>query len=373
MATKFLIIFKKISPFLSHSRQRKDKICLNCDAEIYGRYCHICGQENVEPKESAWSLVTHFFYDITHFDGKFFSTVRYLLLKPGFLSNEYIKGRRARYLHPIRMYVFTSAFFFIVFFSLFSIKVKDTGITSPALFDSLSKGYGVTEAEMLKEATSKSDSDRISRAFRKYRIPLGGNDTATGKRLNKSISVQGVKYGSVAAYDSAQAKLPEAQRDGWYTRMKTEKLIQFKQGMNRDPEGFFRNWMDALLHKFPQLLFISLPIFALLLKLLYVRKKQFYYADHGIFTIHLYIFTFVALFILLMFNQLHKAVHWKAIRYLELGICLYMLFYTYKALRNFYRQGRIKTLVKFFLLNFLSFFMILFLFMLFFVLSIYEI
>jgi hypothetical protein len=66
----------------------------------------------------VWHLVQHFFNDITHFDGKFFSTVKLLLRKPGFLSAEYIAGRRMSYLNPIRMYVFTSAFFFIILFSL---------------------------------------------------------------------------------------------------------------------------------------------------------------------------------------------------------------------------------------------------------------
>jgi hypothetical protein len=104
---------------VSHTKEREEKICLNCGAQLTGRYCQVCGQENTEPKETVWGLVSHFFNDITHFDGKFFSTVKYLIAKPGFLSAEYIKGRRASYLHPIRMYVFTSAFFFIIFFSLF--------------------------------------------------------------------------------------------------------------------------------------------------------------------------------------------------------------------------------------------------------------
>ena len=78
----------------------------------------MCGQENLEPKETVWHLVNHFFEDITHFDGKFFSTVKYLITKPGFLSKEYMQGRRASYLNPIRMYVFTSAIFFVVLFSL---------------------------------------------------------------------------------------------------------------------------------------------------------------------------------------------------------------------------------------------------------------
>jgi hypothetical protein len=86
---------------------------------VQGRFCQACGQENLEPKETIWHFITHFFYDITHFDGKFFSTVKYLIAKPGFLSKQYIAGKRVTYLHPIRMYVFTSAFFFIIFFSLF--------------------------------------------------------------------------------------------------------------------------------------------------------------------------------------------------------------------------------------------------------------
>jgi len=84
-----------------------------------GRYCHVCGQENVEPKESFWHLLTHFFNDITHFDGKFFITLKDLLFKPGFLSKEYMIGRRASYLNPVRMYVFTSAIFFLLFFFFF--------------------------------------------------------------------------------------------------------------------------------------------------------------------------------------------------------------------------------------------------------------
>ena len=103
---------------MSHLKERKEKNCLNCQTEVVGRYCHHCGQQNLEPKETVWHLIQHFFNDITHFDGKFFETVKYLLRKPGFLSREYMRGRRMTYLNPIRMYVFTSAIFFILLFSL---------------------------------------------------------------------------------------------------------------------------------------------------------------------------------------------------------------------------------------------------------------
>lgn len=69
-------------------------------------------------------MVQHFLYDITHFDSKFFDSMKFLLLKPGFLPKEYIAGKRASYLNPVKKYVFTSAVFFIVFFSVF--KAGDT-------------------------------------------------------------------------------------------------------------------------------------------------------------------------------------------------------------------------------------------------------
>jgi hypothetical protein len=106
---------------VSHFHQRKEKDCLNCGATVIGPYCHNCGQENIEPKESFWHLILHFFNDITHFDGKFFTTLRILLFRPGFLSKEYMSGKRVSYLNPIRMYLFTSFIFFLVFFSVFKL------------------------------------------------------------------------------------------------------------------------------------------------------------------------------------------------------------------------------------------------------------
>ncbi len=92
-----------------------------------GLFCHNCGQENIEPKESVWHLVSHFFQDITHFGVKFFTSLKDLIIKPGFLSKEYMIGRRVRYLNPIRMYLFTSAIFFLIFFSLYAVgKLKST-------------------------------------------------------------------------------------------------------------------------------------------------------------------------------------------------------------------------------------------------------
>ena len=102
---------------MSRHHLRPNNTCLNCGHIVEERFCTHCGQENLEPKETVGHLISHFFEDLTHFDGKFFVTVKDLIIKPGFLTREYVAGRRMSYLNPIRMYIFISAMFFLVLFA----------------------------------------------------------------------------------------------------------------------------------------------------------------------------------------------------------------------------------------------------------------
>ena len=364
---------------MSHSKERKEKICLNCNASLYGRYCHVCGQENIEPKQSAWHLVTHFFYDITHFDGKFFTTLKDLVVKPGFLSREFITGRRFSYLNPVRMYVFTSAFFFIIFFSIynptksfrFTEKEKGTRDSVINLESAMQKA--------LKQADNQQDSAAIREAFSRLKnIPLKPKTDSAGKKDTSGLSMafnpqKGYDYESIGEYDSAQKKLSPDKRDGWMKTMVVHKVIYLSHKYKEDKAGFFREWMTALVHSFPKLLFISLPIFALLLKLLYIRRRNFYYADHGVFSIHLYIYTFIALLVIFAVNGIRDAGGWGWLNFVNAAIYIFSLYYFYKAMRNFYLQGRGKTILKYMLLGLFSFIMIMGLFSFFVLFSALEI
>ena len=101
---------------MSHHKHRKQSDCLNCGTIVTGNFCQNCGQENIEVKESFFQIVYHFIEDITHFDGKLIKTLKLLISKPGFLTEEYVAGKRATYIHPIRMYIFISAVFFFSYF-----------------------------------------------------------------------------------------------------------------------------------------------------------------------------------------------------------------------------------------------------------------
>jgi uncharacterized protein DUF3667 len=363
---------------VSHSKERTEKNCLNCAEIVQGRYCQACGQENIEPKESFWGLITHFFQDITHFDGKFFSTGRLLLMKPGFLPKEYISGRRARYLHPIRMYVFSSALFFLIFYSLYNVNRWDNfGKRN----EKSTPNLGTAKQNALKNAKSAKDSAEVEDAFRMIeRLPvpvtITVNDDSTNTRrkgrsdgigfFNLSDAFE-TPYNSTAGYDSAQLALPVAERDGWWNRRIEYRNIGIKQKYGKDNESqLWKDVVDRFMHTFPYLLFFSLPLYALFLKLLYIRRKQFYYVDHALFLIYLYIFTFLFLLVFFGLTEINNRYeHWFT-GLLLFALFLYGIYYAYKAMKKFYGQGTGKTILKFIILNILASSALMFLFVLFF-------
>jgi hypothetical protein len=366
---------------VSHAPQRTEKDCLNCGTIVQGHYCQHCGQENIVPKETFWHMVTHFFYDITHFDGSFFTTLKDLLFKPGFLTREYMNGRRKSYLHPVRMYVFTSAVFFLVFFSLF--KVKETDVERFNNDTAITEGIRNAKEDALRKASTKEDSLQIIKATD---LLLPGNaiettKTDTGKLkqgYGRGVNIKfgnGVEnYKSVAQYDSVQKTLTAGKRNNWFVNMIMHKSILINLKYKGDQGKMFTKLTETFLHSIPYLLFVSLPLYALFLKLLYVRRKQFYFADHGIFLIHLYVFTFLFLLLFFMLNKLDDVTGWKVLIGVTQAILIFIgLFYTLKAMKNFYRQGWGKTIAKFIFFNLMCLVAAIILFSFFFVFSLFQI
>jgi hypothetical protein len=353
---------------MSHLPLRKENNCLNCGSTVTGKYCSECGQENIEPKESVWNLISHFFNDVTHFDGKFFSTLKRLLFCPGFLSKEYMNGRRARYLNPIRMYLFTSFIFFLVFFSTFHIndrEFKDANFTlqgkSLQQIDSLSPAEFSDFTKLLNHGVPMTREQ-----FKQYRDSAKDNAT-----IHFFDNVETERYHSKEQYDSALAK--NHQKEGWFKRHLAYKQIELTEKYRNQGGKFITDFIESILHHFPQMLFVSLPFVALLLKLLYMRQKKFYYVSHAIFTIHLYIFVFIAMLFEIGIQQLQK---WSGLSWLSVInnlFVLVILFYGYKAMRNFYEQRRFKTILKFALFLISFFILIVFLFTIFAFVSIFQI
>jgi hypothetical protein len=333
---------------LSHLKERKEKNCLNCNAEVQGKYCHRCGQENLEPKETVWHLLSHFFKDITHFDGNFFSTLKYLFTRPGFLSKEYMAGRRVSYINPVRMYIFTSAFFFLIFFNFFNNPGKDAGsnsIIQDKTIAQIDKMDSVSFANFTREINRqkyKKDTAMTRAEFRQYADSIFKNSDI--------LTSFGIKHKTRAAYDSAWHS--GEVKHNWLERLFVHKIFAISEKYKSTGNQFWTAVSNDLMHRLPQMLFLSLPLLALLLKLLYYRRKQFFYVNHAIFSIHLYIFIFIVLLVLFTANSLDTYyLHWNRFGTVYLIFFLGIFFYLYKAMRKFYQQRRAKTILKYILLN----------------------
>jgi len=335
---------------VSHSKERKEKNCLNCNAVVHGKYCSFCGQENVHPQESLWHLILHFFNDITHFDGKFFSSVKYVVTKPGFLTLEYVRGRRTTYLNPVRFYVFTSFLFFLILFTFSEInfvEIKNTSQPKISFKDSV-------EMSRLKRV---GNFDFTPDEFR----DTTGNDPQVLKIVD---------YKNRAEYDSLK-KIGKTTKK-WFKKLLIDKQFDLQEKYGKDKKRIAAVLKEKVISVTPQILFLSLPFFALFLKLLYIRRDKYYYVAHVIFTLHFYIFVYIIILLSRFANRLSdfKYLHWLNVVAFLLAVS--PIYYLYKAMINFYEQSRMKTLLKLFIFSIAVLFLFIFFLILLFGLSIYK-
>src|SRR6266478_2990822 len=95
---------KDTGPLLTH--------CENCGAELQGHWCAQCGQAAVDYRRSFRYVVADLLNEFLNWDSKFFTTIALLILKPWRLTNEFLAGKRVRYVNPLRLYLLASILFF---------------------------------------------------------------------------------------------------------------------------------------------------------------------------------------------------------------------------------------------------------------------
>ncbi|MDB4922418.1 DUF3667 domain-containing protein [Mucilaginibacter sp.] len=321
-----------------HYRQEND--CLNCGTLLEGKFCHNCGQENLELKESFGHMMNHAVSDYFHFDHQFFHTLKPLLFKPGYLTNEYMAGRRAQYLHPVKMYIFISIVYFLLLFKTGHdvVKVNETPnkpVTSSKLIDSVNNA--VLKNHSLSAAQKKALLDKIKKDGVKKDLT---SDEKVVKRYKSGLLVFSDDT-TYAQYIANQQKLPEGKRDGFFDRLINKKGFEYKAKYGtRSKEVFF----DELKHNIPKMMFLMLPLFALILKVTFWRNKKFY-VEHLIYSLHLHCFLFIFLAFIMLLQLIAPSVEWW--QGLIGGFAFfYIVWYIYRSLRVVYKRNIFRTITK---------------------------
>ena len=244
-----------LTPTVSHSTN-----CLNCGTTLHGVFCSACGQRDIPPYPSVRELVVDAFWELSGWDGRFASTVRALLTRPGLLTREFLEGRRARYLSPLRLYLLSSLVYFLV----------AAGAPEVVLNGNKSVFMGV------RVGTTHSNGVSVSRPER------------VANEASNALSAQ------QALPDSLKKKALE-------DIARAPKVMQpFLRRAVEDPAGFKRGLLEAM----PRMLFALLPVFALIVSIFYRGKK---YPEHFYFALNLHSFVFLALAIAVAMRYTHVA------------------------------------------------------------------
>ena len=342
--------------------------CKNCSTPVEGDFCHFCGQRYHDHKESFGELAYEFMSDFLHFDSRFFRTVLPLIFQPGKLTKNYNEGKQRSQFHPIRLYLFSSFVYFFLFFYFNDVEEK---------FEAANKDNQA--AFIIDSARNAIQKDSLNMALKETSYTalrneiLTGNPVTSSKPGNKEVvtpidTSSQFSFSATPYIDSLlqkkvtpdeyllqQNSLSRNKRDGFFTRIITVRLLKINLEGEAGKKEFFKKLIETFFHNIPKMLFILLPIFALLLKLLYIRRKQFYYVDHAILSLHY----FSLIFLLLIFSKYILDKIFSTDFFSTVAI-FWIIVYLFIAMKRLYLQSWVKTFVKYCILGILFFFTVIF-------------
>ena len=326
---------------------RKENNCLNCGATLTGKFCQNCGQENLEIKESFGHMMNHAISDYFHFDHQFFGTLKPLLFKPGFLTIEYLNGRRASYLHPVKMYIFISVVYFLLAAQFPKNPIKAE--VKPATIDQIKKQAIQLSKDTINYKTEVERQGAINRLYHKNGYKLLKNkllkDTSIHEIIFEENSglklIPSIPTTNYHEYLEQQSKLPAVERDLWITKYITVKAIQLynkKININEVVN-------ETLSHNFPKFMFLILPFFALILSITFRKTKRFY-VEHLIYAFHLTSFIYLILTVNILVRFILPKSWLMVENIISMAIFLYIFFYIYRSLKVFYNRNWFRTILK---------------------------
>lgn len=311
-----------------------DRPCLNCGDPREGEYCPTCGQRKVDIQVSVRAMIADVLEDQFILGRRLPRTAGALLFKPGFLTLEHVNGRIARYIGPFRLYLASSILFFLLL-SFFSLQMLD----------------------------------RVDFGEGRYRIPGAAADSATLARIDSLMAdpsvPAGVRPALAVGRDSMLSRLAHADSIV-VTRLRDERnwitgeSVEVNTGIARvdsavaarirtlgamEPEEAVRTVAREFFGYVPTVMFVLLPVFALVLKLLYIRRRR-YYAEHFVFLLHVHAFVFAVFSLLLVLRELGWLAGW-----VQFALVTWIMVYIYVAMLRVYGQRWLKTLVKYWTLG----------------------
>lgn len=351
--------------------------CLNCGEVLTGQHCSHCGQPATVRVLSLWGLTKDVIGDLLDADSRVWRTLWPLAFRPGLLTQEFLRGRRASYTPPFRMYLVLSLVFFVLASfddpgSEVAVQLDDGG-TNIQLRQGGSPPEGAPEpdgavppdpaatppppaatpAAPAPQPTLDAETRRLIDQLVK-RVPADARQelraeletslaaatpeerAATARLVADPCGEENFKVEGAPFLERYEPRLRDACR----------KIVADQQSFGR-----------ALWNNIPKMMFIFLPLIAAALSLLYVRSGR-YYVEHLLFVVHFHAFFFLTGIVVLLLERLAElstgvVANGLAAAQAVVGSVLvfYVPVYLLKAMRRVYAQSWWKTVPKYALLG----------------------
>ncbi len=375
--------------------------CANCGADLHGAYCATCGQRNEPLRQPVGRFLKAALIEFLGVDGRLWTSLWVLLFHPGQLTNAYLAGKRIRFIRPLRFYLIAS----LVFFFLLSVidpvgqvnfggeaASADTTVqvadyrtmlqarldenadrlaSQVSVVDSLERQFLVDSLAFatVDSLTADSTADVLENAFddalddrddeRRDLWRLRQRISQENRQLqwiNSQIAVAppdslvrppDLESAAALLFEDAPGNRININLPAWWPQ---SAAVRQMQAARTDAEfnAAFAAFIRDTLRRLPTVMFIVLPVFAFLLKLLYLRR-DWYYSEHLIFGLHTHAVAFITFTIMLLVSWASGGANWAGI----FGFVLLLLIpvYFFVAQKQVYGQGWFKTAFKAWLLG----------------------
>ena len=321
--------------------------CLNCQFQLKDEhlFCPECGQKVHRSTLSVWSLIAEFFAGLFNLDNGVYRSLKCLPI-PGFLSKQFMEGKRKSYLNPIRFFLIAMIVHMTVISNL--LPLEELGRSNLENVESIGQQRLYTQF--------KSETDSLSQDFPGCDVDSIGQvifsriDQSQDSITFNGTSDQGFHIGfglSTKTYRFAVSDMYDMPMDEFIATYELnsywEKVLgtQVARAM-RDPSGAIRFAIGNLIWS----ILFAVIITALGMKILYIRRNR-YYVEHLIVLFNIHTFAFL----------LASAGFWLGFKLIgpentidDWAFVAIILFF-FLSLKFYYKQGWIKTFIKFFLIS----------------------
>jgi hypothetical protein len=288
-----------------------------------------------------------------NWDSKFFATIGLLIVKPWRLTNEFLAGKRVRYLHPLRLYLLASIlFFFAVNYGAKGLRLEPGKISDKnrtAVAAAVAEKRDEIEAEFDKENLSPEERKKAQDALDYLTKPSPAATAAAEQQPSPTITPTASPpepgkrtYGPAndrpfLVFDADTKSSTPLER--WLEARAKEKM-----GEHGTKMGLF---IATLFSNLPYMMFCCIPLFAFVLKVLYIRRHIFY-IDHLVYALHIHTFLYTGIMLIVLATMgLNRVAPPSLAGWIIALLWILFVVQIFLSIRRVYRQGWFMSTLKF--------------------------